>query len=139
MRNLVILLIVGLSLTACNKVKHTLKYLDGNWNLYEYQYTNPLGLTYFYESTGGWSFTNIGEKTCDYSLNIHYIKDGTGYDKIESGQMELTDEDSFLLHRDNGNGTTTTLTYGTIYLITKDDLKLEFGDEYGLHEFILQK
>lgn len=139
MRKLIVLFILGVSLVGCDKVKKNLKYLDGNWTLYEYQYTSATGLIYFYESSGTVSFSNIGENTCDYAMDITYLKQGTNYVIDDHGTINFIDEEYFEMNRVNQDGSITLLDYARIILITKDDLKMEYKDEYGIHEFILQK
>ena len=140
MRKVILLLSISLILLGCDKVKRNQKHLDGTWTIYEYQYTAPTtGLIYFFESTGTMSFGNASGKNINYAIDINYLNQGNYYDKMESGVIEFQDDEYFLMHRQNSNGTITVLDYARILLITKDDLKLEFQDEYGLHEFILQK
>ncbi len=136
---LLFLLVAGL-LVSCDKVKKTEKTVTGKWSVYQYQFTAPTGLVYYFESEGRMDFGSCGGSLCDYTIHIDYInQNGNPGQKYENGQIEFTDETSFLLHRNNPDGTVTTLTYGRILLMTKDDIVLHFTDEAGLHEFILQK
>lgn len=130
---------IALVISSCDKIEKTEKRITGIWELIEYKYTAPTGLIYFLPSTGTIDFGSCGEHICSYSIHINYENNGGNYTKYEHGNISFSDETTFTLDRINSNGTITTLNYGKILLMTKDDLQLEFSDEQGLHEFILQK
>jgi type 1 fimbria pilin len=141
MRNrLLLILILLIASSACDKVKSTQKKLAGEWSIYEYKYINTNGLTYYYPASGVVSFSNCSEGTCDYVIDMDYVIQGTTYQKNESGALILQDNsENFDLHRTNPDGSITILLDGRIILINSNDLKIQFSDETGLHGFILEK
>lgn len=139
MRSIIWIAFLGITLTSCDKIAKTERTITGVWELIEYKYTAPTGLIYFLSSEGVIDFGSCGDHLCNYSIHIDYQNNGGNYTKYEHGKISFSDEHSFTLERENANGTTTLITYGSILLITKDDLQIEFSDEHGLHEFVLQK
>lgn len=139
MRSFFWIAFLSIIFSSCDKIAKTESMITGVWDLVEYKYTAPTGLIYFLTSDGAIDFGSCGDHVCNYSIRINYQNNGGNYTKYEHGKINFADEHSFTLERKNPNGTTTLITYGSILLITKDDLKLEFSDEYGLHEFVLQK
>lgn len=133
------LLLVLLTLIACDKVKKTENILSGIWTLHQYKYTNALGLEYYYPVNGTMDFGSCGDALCHYALRANYSKDGQDLTKYEDGNINLSDTDKFTLDRTEPNGTITHLDEGRFLLMTKDDIKLVYSDESGLHEFILQR
>ena len=128
--------------TACSKVKKTKRKLTGEWTVLSYQFTNINGLSYFYEpSVSNFQFGNCPEKQCDYSFFMQYENQGSTVEFNQSGYYEFVENNGeyFELYRDNGIGGVDTLHKARIILITKDDLKAEFGDGNGRHVFIMQK
>jgi len=139
MNKLWLILLVGFLFVGCDKVKKTQKTLTGVWTVIQYKKTLATGLAYFYDSEGTLSFGSCDGELCDYSLKINYQDQGTTLQKHESGTIALQDDEYFFLHRNNPDGTVTLLDEGRIILMTKDDLKIEFHDEVGIHEFVFQK
>lgn len=139
MKQVLLVLFLLLTLASCDKIQKTEKTITGIWNLYEYKFTAPTGLVYYWTSEGTVDFGSCGDEVCNYSIHIDYQNDGGSFTKYENGKIHFSDETSFSLERINANGTTTILSYGKIQLVTKDDLQLEFSDEHGLHGFVLQK
>lgn len=131
---------LGVIVISCSKTEKTQNKLAGEWIVYEYKVTNLNGLTYFYPAEGTLSFKNCSENICDYFIDITYDVQGTINSKNESGTLVLHEDGEYYdLNRQNTNGSTTVLENGRIILLTSDDLKTQFGDEFGLHQFILEK
>lgn len=139
MNKVTVFLFVALILGACDKVKKTEKTLTGIWTLYQYKHTNSLGLEYFYPVSGTMDFGSCGNALCQYSLRADYTSNGQALTKYEDGNIHITDTDKFTLDRFEEDGSTTQLDEGRFLLMTKDDIKLAFTDESGVHEFILQR
>ncbi len=139
MNRLLLLVLLLFSLAACDKVKKTEKTLTGVWTLFQYKYTNSLGLKYFYPVSGTMDFGTCGGGTCQYSLRADYLKDSSLVKKYEDGSIQLSEGDTFTLDRLESDGSFTHLDEGRFLLLTKDDIKLRFIDESGAHEFILQR
>lgn len=134
------LLIVSLIVISCSKTKKTVNKLEGEWQVHEYKVTNSNGLTYFYPADGTITFKNFSENICDYFIDITYDNQGTTYSKNESGTLILHEDGEYYdMNRINADESTTVLEDGRIVLLTSDDLKTHFGDEFGLHAFILEK
>jgi hypothetical protein len=134
------LVLLLFSLAACDKVKKTEKTLTGVWTLFQYKYTNSLGLKYYYPVSGTMDFGTCGGATCQYSLRADYLKDGSLLKKYEDGTLNLSDDgESFTMDRLESDGSITHIDDGGFLLMTKDDIKLLFIDENGGHEFILQR
>ena len=138
MNKIGIILIIGFAFLSCDKVKKTQKTITGVWSIHQYKYTTATGLAYFYEAEGTMDFGSCDGELCNYGLSMVYQNQGA-QEKIESGTIDLDENNSFVLHRLNTDGTSSLLDYGRIILLTKDDLKMEFKDESGLHEFVLLK
>ena len=133
-------LMVSLLVISCSKTKKTTNKLEGEWQVYEYKVSNSQGLTYFYTAEGTITFKNFSENICDYFIDITYDNQGTIYSKNESGTLILHEDGEYYdMNRLNADETTTVLEDGRIILLTSDDLKTYFGDEFGLHQFILEK
>lgn len=139
MNKLLVLLFIGFAFSGCDKVKKTEKILTGVWNAIHYKITLGTGLSYKYDVSGTMDFGSCSGEFCDYCLNITYQNNGNSIQKYNTGTILVKDNDNFVLNRLNADGTTTVLTYGVILLMTKDDLKLEFLDEAGVHQFVFQK
>ena len=139
MNKLIILFFVGFALSGCDKVKKTEKTLTGIWTAIHYKHTLGTGLSYKYEVSGTMDFGNCGGKFCDYCLNVTYQNETNSIQKYNKGTIEVMDDKNFILNRLNADGTTTVLTYGAFLMINKDDLKMEFLDETGIHQFVFQK
>lgn len=138
MNKVLVLLLVLFSFSACDKVKKTEKKISGVWTIYQYKFENALGLIYYYPVSGTMDFGSCGGDQCQYALRADYEKDGANLTKYEDGTINLTDTDKFSLDRIEADGTITHLDEGRFLLLTKDDIKLIFQDETGVHEFILQ-
>lgn len=132
-------LVLGLSLFACDKVKTTEKNITGVWTVHQYKFTLANGLVYYYPANGAVDFGSCGGGTCNYALRIDYTIDGLDYQKYEDGTLEIQKDGFFSMDRINSDGSTTHHEYGRFLLVTKDDIKMHFQDESGLHEFVLQK
>lgn len=140
MYRLLLVFALALPLSGCNKIEKTEKTITGVWTIVKYKFTEDTGIVYYFPCTGTMSFGSCGDKVCVYDLRADYTSgSGNPYQKYNDGHIELTGENDFVLHRNNPDGSVTTLTYGHIALMTKDDLQLEFHDSIGLHEFVLQK
>lgn len=128
--------------TACSKVTKTKRKLTGEWTVLSYKFTNINGLSYFYEPfTSKFKFGDCPEEQCDYSFFMQYENQGNTVDFNQSGYYEFVENNGeyFELYRNNGMGGVDTIHKARIILITKDDLKAEFGDGNGRHVFIMQK
>ena len=134
------IVLVALICSSCNKVNTTRKKLEGNWKVIEYKVTNTQGLTYFYDAQGTWCFKNCNGSECEYDLNIHYPNQGIVAQKVESGIFQIEEDGGhFTLLRYNGDGSISTIEDGRIMMLTNNDLKSIFIDEFGMHHFILEK
>lgn len=139
MNKIAVFLFVALTLGACDKVKKTEKTLTGVWTLYQYKHTNSLGLEYFYPVSGTMDFGSCGDAICHYSLRADYTVNSQAQTKYEDGSINISDTDKFTMDRFETNGSITHLDEGRFLLMTKDDIKLAFSDETGVHEFILER
>jgi len=134
------IVLVALICYSCNKVNSTRKKLEGNWKVIEYKVTNTQGLTYFYDAQGTWCFKNCNGNECEYDINIHYPNQGIEAQKVESGILQIEEDGEHItLLRYNGDGSITTIEDGRIMMLTNNDLKSIFIDEFGMHHFILEK
>ncbi len=129
---------IAVFFSGCNKVEKTQRTLTGVWNVHQYKFTTSTGFSYYYESEGTMDFGSCDGELCNYALNFIYQNQGS-QSKIESGTIDVDENNNFQLNRLNPDGTSTLIEYGRIILLTKDDLKMEFADETGLHEFVLLK
>lgn len=132
------ILLISFLFTGCDKIEKTQKILTGVWSIHQYRYTVASGLSYFYDAEGTMDYGSCDGELCNYSLNMTYYNQSL-LEKIESGTIDLINDETFVLNRNNADGSTTLLDYGRILLVTKDDLKMEFKDESGLHQFVFQK
>ncbi len=134
------ILILSSVLFACNKQKSVVKKLTGEWSIYSYTFQNLQGLSYKYTAQGSFRFDNCESDYCSYELKMNYIVSGQSYVKNESGTYKVEDDgEYFTLKRINSDGSISILTENRILLINKDQLKLLFQDEIGIHHFILEK
>jgi len=133
-------LLISLILFACNKQRNVLKELTGNWTIYSYTFQSNNGLSYKYDSEGTFYFENCKNEYCSYELNMTYVKLGQQYLKNDLGDYKVEkDGEHYTLRRQNTDGTTSTFTKNRILLINKDQIKMLFQDEIGIHHFILVK
>ncbi|MDX2362147.1 MAG: hypothetical protein QNK23_15170 [Crocinitomicaceae bacterium] len=133
-----LLIMIGVLAFSCDKVASTQEKLTGVWTIEKYTFINYNSLSYIYPATGYMSFGSCEGSLCYYDIFMEY-NNGVPSEKYAYGNIELLDEEKFNLHRTNDDGTVTVLPNNRIILLTKDELKLEFTDEIGLHILILEK
>ncbi|HHZ81167.1 MAG TPA: hypothetical protein EYN64_00355 [Flavobacteriales bacterium] len=140
MNKLMPILLIAFMSYSCNKINTTLKKLEGNWKVIEYKVTNAQGLTYFYDAQGTWCFKNCNGNECEYHINLQYPNQGVVSQKVETGIFQMEEDgEHYTLLRVNENGSITTIEDGRIIMLTNNDVKTIFIDEYGMHQFILEK
>ncbi len=126
-------------LSACNKVQHTAKTLDGTWKIYSYAQTISGGFVHYYETEGTITFTTRDDGTFDYQEDytyytatdtIHSTRKGTGIlngKKIRNYDLTFTDPAGIVLEGCQ------------IRVLTKDDLKIQHQESSGGHTYVLYK
>jgi len=141
MRNkLLIILSITLLFTACDKIKSTEKKMDGEWTIYKMKVTKANGLSYNYETTGTFAFSNFNNGEGDYALNMTYITPSSTISKNESGKIVLKQKGQYYdLFRENNDGSIDQIVDGRIMLITKNDIETVYLDNNENFTFILEK
>jgi hypothetical protein len=137
-------LFIALSLillgAACSKIKSTEKKMDGEWTIYTMKVTKSNGLSYYYETTGTFNFSEINDHAGKYALNMTYITPTGTVSKNESGKFILKEKGKYFdLYRDNPDGSITTIPDARIVLITKNDIEMLYQDNNEGFWFILEK
>ena len=136
---LFLILLLAAVVLSCDKVENVHKKLTGVWTITSYTFLNSNSLTYYYPADGTMSFGSCGSAICNYNLNLKYEAQGILQEKINRGTMDFVDDEYFLMHRENSDGSISLIEYARVILLTKDDLKIAFTDEYGAHELVLYK
>lgn len=114
--------------------------MDGEWTIYSLKVTKQNGLSYYYETTGTFTFSDFNGDEGKYVLNMTYITPTDTIVKNESGKIVLKEKGAYYdLFRDNTDGSITQIQNGRIILITKDDIKTLYQDDNENFLFILEK
>jgi len=136
----IILSVLLMSLTlACNKVKRVEKKMSGDWNIIEYTFQNPNGLSYKYAASGTLTFNQCETEYCNYNLALLYVADGINLQKYESGTYTvLEDAEHFNLLRLDPMDIVTIIPCRVLHL-NNSQMEIELKDEYGNHYLIFEK
>ena len=114
--------------------------MDGEWTIYTMKVTKSNGLSYQYETTGTFNFSNFNGDEGKYALNMTYITPTGTISKNESGKIRLKEKGKYFdFYRDNSDGSVTLIEDARIILITKNDIEMLYQDNNENFWFILEK
>lgn len=114
--------------------------MDGEWTIYKMKVTKSNGLSYYYEATGTFNFSDFVNGEGKYAINMSYITPTGTLTKNESGTIILTQEGGyFVFYRNNADGSITEFPEGRILLITKNDIEMIYQDNNENYTFVLEK
>ena len=126
--------------TSCDKVKSTAKKMDGEWSIYSLKVTKYTGLSYYYEVSGTFKFSDFNGDEGRYNLDMTYVTPMETVEKHETGKVVLKDKGEYYdLYKENPDGSVSMIENGRIILITKNDIKTTFQENSETFLFILEK
>jgi hypothetical protein len=135
---LFILLILTTSL-SCDKAQRNTKKLEGTWQIYSYAQLTSGGFRTYYDAEGTLSFTKVNDKTLNYVDDFVYFMASDTLVSKRIGLLTLSGKkglDPDIVLSNPGN---MEISNERIYVLTKDDLKIEFYENGIGHVFVLQK
>lgn len=114
--------------------------MDGEWTIYKMKATKSNGLSYYYEATGTFNFSDFSDGEGKYTISMSYITPAGTLTKNEEGTIELTQKGkSFNFYRNNADGTIDQIQDGRILLITNNDIEMMYLDNNENLTFVLEK
>ena len=114
--------------------------MDGNWTIYKMKVTKSNGLSYYYETTGTFNFSDFSDGEGRYSINLSYITPSGTTVKNETGTIVLKEDAKlFDLFRNNTDGSITQMKDGALLLITNNDIEMMYLDNNESLTFVLEK
>ena len=140
LNKLFIAISIAILFTACNKVKSTEKKMDGEWTIYKMKVTKSNGLSYYYETTGTFTFSDFNDGEGKYALNMSYVTPSGTILKNEFGKIVLKQKGEYFdLFRENADGSIDQIIDARILLITKNDIEMLYQDNNENFTFVLEK
>ncbi len=114
--------------------------MDGEWTIYKMKVTKSNGLSYNYETTGTFSFSDFNDGEGKYTVNMNYTTPAGTIEKNDSGTIVLKEEGkSFDFFRINLDGTIDQIKEGSILLITNNDIEMMYTENNENLRFVLEK
>lgn len=114
--------------------------MDGEWTIYKMKVTKSNGLSYYYEATGTFNFSEFNDGDGKYVISMSYITPTGTLTKNESGTIELTQKGKYFnFYRDNADGSIDQIQDGRILLITNNDIEMMYLDNNENVTFVLEK
>lgn len=114
--------------------------MDGVWTIYKMKVTKANGLSYYYETTGTFTFSNFNDGEGTYAIDMTYITPNATIQKVETGTIVLKEKGEYYdLFRTNSDGSVTEIPNGRILLITKNDIETLYQDNNENFTFVLEK
>lgn len=132
--------VVMLALSSCDKYEKQQKFLHGTWELTSYRFKNQQGLSYYPESSGSIFFENCESDVCAYSMSIDYSSPQITGTRMEAGKYSLNVEDGTLYFTPIENGIEQEQISNFMSVLTRTDLKFQYTDDLGRsHYFVFEK
>ena len=114
--------------------------MDGEWTIYKMKVTKSNGLSYDYETTGTFNFSDFNDGEGKYAVNMNYTTPTGIIEKNDFGTIVLKEEGkSFDFFRINLDGTIDQIKEGSILLITNNDIEMMYTENNENFRFVLEK
>lgn len=134
LNRLSVFLLIALFLFSCDKEKHALKKINGQWEITSYKRTESNGLSFFATVSGNMTFSEVDQYKSPsiFNTNISYSFDTDNGTIQENGSVEMIEKGDFMnvIKLDASNNPTDTIKY-RIMTCTNTDLQLEYSDSIG--------